>query len=76
MRGYKSPYALYYQPRKLRRHSERRTMVLATMVVLWDALVMVLTPVLTLALLLLVLLTIVNGLVALYWNWKALLVHW
>lgn len=53
--------------------SERRTMVLATMVALWDVVAMATTVLLILASLLLVLLITVHSLVALYYNWRILL---
>lgn len=51
-------------------------MAIATMVVLWDALVRVGTVVAILALLLLGLLTIAYSLVALYWLYQARQVIW
>lgn len=62
--------------RRLAWRYERRTMVIATMVVVWDALVKAGTVVATLALLLLGLVTILNGLVALLSNWTVLVDHW
>ena len=57
-------------------NSELLITAIATMVVLWDAVVMVLTPVLTVVSLLLVLVITTRGLVALYYNWRVLLGHW
>jgi hypothetical protein len=66
-------YTLSYSPRMRRAStSERRIMVLATMVALWDVLAVPIA-VLILALWLLALLIMRTGLVALFYNWKALL---
>lgn len=65
-------YTLSYSPRRKASTSERRIMVLATMVALWDVLAVPIA-VLTLALWLLALLIMRTGLVALFYNWKALL---
>lgn len=66
-------YTLTYSPKladQRRSRYERRIMVLATMVALWDALAVPIA-VATLLLWLLVLLIMRTGLVALFSNWRA-----